>query len=288
MACVVGTVADPQDRRRQVAALAEAGAEVHLSNAAATRRAIELLGGSAMTTAPTSVITAGAAMFGDAVAAQAVDVTSRRLAAADARHRGRPGRGARRPAAPRRQRDRRWPRCSASRPMLVDVAPAAELLGLEPGQFLHAGPPIAWDRASGPLRGALMGGAALEGLVDDPEDAAALFESGSTVSLDPCHHHGTVGPMAGVVTPSMWMFVLEDPATGRRTHCSLNEGLGKVLRYGAYGPEVLDPAALDARRARPAAADGRARDRSRWTSPASSPRCSRWATRRTTATAPAP
>ena len=45
--------------------------------------------------------------------------------------------------------------------------------------------------------------------------------------------------MAGVVTPSMWMFVLEDPATGRRTHCSLNEGLGKVLRYGAYGPEVL-------------------------------------------------
>ena len=45
VACVVGTAADPQDRRRQVAALVEAGAEVHLSNAAATRRAIELLGG---------------------------------------------------------------------------------------------------------------------------------------------------------------------------------------------------------------------------------------------------
>jgi hypothetical protein len=122
---------------------------------------------------------------------------------------------------------------------LVDVAPASELLGLEPGQFLHAGPPITWDRASGPLRGGLMAGAALEGLVDDPEDAAALFESGSNVSLEPCHHRSTVGPMAGVVTPSMWMFVLEDAATGRRTYCSLNEGLGKVLRYGAYGPEVL-------------------------------------------------
>ncbi|HYF71583.1 MAG TPA: DUF1116 domain-containing protein, partial [Nocardioides sp.] len=71
------------------------------------------------------------------------------------------------------------------------------------------------------------------------EDAVALFESGTSVSLEPCHHRSTVGPMAGVVTPSMWMFVLEDPATGRRTHCSLNEGLGKVLRYGAYGPEVL-------------------------------------------------
>jgi hypothetical protein len=122
---------------------------------------------------------------------------------------------------------------------LVDVAPASELLGLQPGEFLHAGPPISWASASGPLRGALMGGAALEGLVDDPEDAVALFESGAAVSLEPCHHRSAVGPMAGVVTPSMWMFALEDPATGRRTYCSLNEGMGKVLRYGAYGPEVL-------------------------------------------------
>jgi len=122
---------------------------------------------------------------------------------------------------------------------LVDVAPASEVLGLQRGEFLHAGPPIAWDRASGPLRGGLMAGAALEGLVDDPEDAVALFESGSSVSLEPCHHRSAVGPMAGVVTPSMWMFVLEDAASGRRTYCSLNEGLGKVLRYGAYGPEVL-------------------------------------------------
>ncbi|HTW15727.1 MAG TPA: DUF1116 domain-containing protein [Nocardioides sp.] len=122
---------------------------------------------------------------------------------------------------------------------LVDVAPAAEVLGLQRGEFLHAGPPITWDRASGPLRGGLMAGAALEGLVDDPEDAVPLFESGSSVSLEPCHHRATVGPMAGVVTPGMWMFVLEDAATGRRTHCSLNEGLGKVLRYGAYSPEVL-------------------------------------------------
>ena len=123
--------------------------------------------------------------------------------------------------------------------VLVDVAPASELLGLQRGEFLHAGPPIDWARASGPLRGALMGAAALEGLVDDPEDAAALFESGGSVSLEPCHSRSSVGPMAGLVSPSMWMFVLEDPATGRRTHCTLNEGLGKVLRYGAYGRDVL-------------------------------------------------
>jgi Protein of unknown function (DUF1116) len=124
--------------------------------------------------------------------------------------------------------------------LLVDVLPASEALGLGEGEFLHAGPPITWDRASGPLRGALMGGAALEGLVEAPEDAVPLFEQGRHVTLEPCHHRRTVGPMAGVVTAGMWMFVLEDPATGARTHCTLNEGLGKVLRYGAYSPEVLD------------------------------------------------
>jgi hypothetical protein len=122
---------------------------------------------------------------------------------------------------------------------LVDVAPASEVLGLAQGEFLHAGPPIGWDRASGPLRGALMGAAAFEGLVDDPEQAAHMFAAGD-LTFEPCHHHGAVGPMAGVVSPSMWMFVLEDADSGRRTYCSLNEGLGKVLRYGAYGPDVLD------------------------------------------------
>jgi hypothetical protein len=122
---------------------------------------------------------------------------------------------------------------------LVDVVPASEALGLQRGEFLHAGPPVTWERASGPLRGALMGAAVLEGLVDTPEEAAALFEGGLHVRLEPCHHRRAVGPMAGVVTPSMWMWVLEDPATGSRTHCTLNEGLGKVLRYGAYSPDVL-------------------------------------------------
>ncbi len=124
--------------------------------------------------------------------------------------------------------------------MLVDVAPASEVLGLQKGEFLHAGPPLEWDRASGPMKGALMGAAALEGLVDDPEDAAALFATGDNVSFSPCHHRSTVGPMAGVVSSSMWMYVLEDPNDGRRAYCSLNEGLGKVLRYGAYSPPVLE------------------------------------------------
>ena len=123
---------------------------------------------------------------------------------------------------------------------LVDVRPAAEALGLERGQFLHAGPPVTWERASGPMRGALIGAMLLEGLADDPEQAEAALAAGDGVSWEPCHHRGAVGPMAGVVTPSMWVFELRDDVHGQTSWCSLNEGLGKVLRYGAYGPEVID------------------------------------------------
>lgn len=130
-------------------------------------------------------------------------------------------------------------RVLAASPRWVGVATAAEAIGLERGQFLHAGPPITWDRASGPLRGALIGAMLLEGLADDPRKAEAIAERGG-IELSPCHHHGVVGPMAGVVSPSMPMFVVENDAFGNRAYCSLNEGLGKVLRYGAFGNEVLD------------------------------------------------
>ena len=187
---------------------------------------------------PQAVVTAGASLLADSVAGQGVPVarvdwrppvpgTAADLATVA--------------ADPLRQEAnaRAVEAVLGVRAVLVDVAPAAEVLGLLSGEFLHAGPPIGWDRASGPLRGALLGAAALEGLVDDPEAAAEPFSAGR-YSLAPCHGRGAVGPMAGVVSPSMWLLVLEDPATGRRAVCSLNEGLGKVLRYGAYGPEVID------------------------------------------------
>jgi hypothetical protein len=130
-------------------------------------------------------------------------------------------------------------RMLAVRAQLVDVVPARLALDLAPGEFLHAGPPVSWDRAAGPLRGALMGAAVFEGLASSPEAAAELARRGE-FALAPCHSRNAVGPMAGVVSPSMWVFVLADPATGQRSYCPLNEGLGKVLRYGAFSPDVLE------------------------------------------------
>ncbi len=123
---------------------------------------------------------------------------------------------------------------------LVDVRPAAEVVpGMEPGLILHAGPPIEWWRMCGPLRGAVAGALVYEGLASDLEAAKAMAASGG-VRFQPCHHHNAVGPMAGVLTSSMPVCVVENRATGNRAYSSLNEGLGRVLRYGANGPDVID------------------------------------------------
>lgn len=124
-------------------------------------------------------------------------------------------------------------------PYLVGIGRADEVIpGMKRTLILHAGPPIEWPRMSGPLRGAVIGGLLFEGLATDEREAAALVERGG-IQFAPCHHHQTVGPMAGVTTASMPVYIIENRAFGNRAFSNLNEGYGKVLRYGAYGEDVL-------------------------------------------------
>ncbi len=128
-------------------------------------------------------------------------------------------------------------RVLAAGSVLVDVRPAREVLDIGDRVLLHSGPPLTWESASGPMRGALIGATLFEGWAPDVESAERVLAAGE-IALDPCHHHRTVGPMAGVTSPSMWMWCLEDPAGGGQAWCNLNEGLGKVLRMGAFDEEV--------------------------------------------------
>ncbi len=131
-------------------------------------------------------------------------------------------------------------RMMTARPLLKGVATARDVIpGMRDGLILHAGPPIEWERMSGPLRGAVVGALLFEGLAKDEADATALVESGG-IEFEPCHHHQTVGPMAGVTSASMAVYVVENVTHGNRAFSTLNEGYGKVLRYGAYAPEVLE------------------------------------------------
>ena len=121
-------------------------------------------------------------------------------------------------------------RMLAARPQLTDVVPARDAIpGLADRTFLHAGPPLTWAEASGPMRGALMGAMLYEGLASTPQEAVRNLAAGD-IELSPCHHHRAAGPMAGVISPSMPVLVVEDPETGGVAYSTLNEGLGKGLR----------------------------------------------------------
>ena len=122
--------------------------------------------------------------------------------------------------------------------VLVGMGIARDVIpGMHEHKILHAGPPIEWERMCGPTRGAVMGALIYEGQAADEQAAAELAASGA-IEFAPCHHHHAVGPMAGVISPSMPVFIIENKAHGNRAYCTQNEGLGKVLRYGGMGPEV--------------------------------------------------
>ncbi|HSJ90341.1 MAG TPA: DUF1116 domain-containing protein [Anaerolineales bacterium] len=130
-------------------------------------------------------------------------------------------------------------RMMEARPILKTVAAARDVIpGMKDNLLLHAGPPIEWERMSGPLRGAIIGAILFEGLAADEMAATSMVEKGQ-IEFDSCHHHGAVGPMAGVISPSMKVYVVENVEHGNKSFSNLNEGYGKVLRYGAYSEEVL-------------------------------------------------
>lgn len=130
-------------------------------------------------------------------------------------------------------------RMLAGDPVLVDVVPAAQALpGLAERTILHAGPPVGWERMCGPMRGAVMGIAVFEGWAKDLDDAARLAAAGA-FAFHPNHDFGAVGPMTGLTTRSQPLLVVENKAFGNRAYCAINEGLGKVMRFGGNDAEVL-------------------------------------------------
>ncbi len=128
---------------------------------------------------------------------------------------------------------------SKGKPVLVGMGVALDTIpGMHKNLILHAGPPINWDRMSGPMRGAVIGALLYENRAQTAEEAEELAKSG-VIQYEPCHEHGAVGPMAGIISPSMPVFIIKNETFGNLSYATQNEGLGKVLRYGAYSPEVI-------------------------------------------------
>ena len=131
-------------------------------------------------------------------------------------------------------------RIMAAQPMLVDVALHAREVWPDIGRtLLHAGAPVEWRNMCGPMQGAMIGAVLYEGWADTPEAARGMLERGE-IPLAQCHDSGAVGPMAGVISSSMPVLVVRNEAQGNMAYSNLSEGIGKVLRFGANGPEVIE------------------------------------------------
>jgi Protein of unknown function (DUF1116) len=141
-------------------------------------------------------------------------------------------------------------------PVLEGIGVAREVIrAMGERTLLHSGPPVAWERMCGPMQGAVIGAAMLEGWARDAEAAREIAARGE-IGFAPCHHHSAVGPMAGIISPSMPVWIVRNARHGNLAYSNLNEGLGKVLRYGANSPEVLERLRWMAQRLAPALAAG--------------------------------
>jgi hypothetical protein len=130
-------------------------------------------------------------------------------------------------------------RLMGGEPVLVGCVPAAQALPLAGRVVLHAGPPLPWERACATMRASILCAIRYEGWAED--DGAALDRVvAGEVEVGPCHHHGAAGPMTGMVTPSMPVFVVENRRHGNQAFATINEGLGRVLRFGANDASVIE------------------------------------------------
>ncbi|WHY99516.1 DUF1116 domain-containing protein [Peribacillus simplex] len=126
-----------------------------------------------------------------------------------------------------------------SAPFLVDVVPAKTVIDELNGKvLLHAGPPIKYEEMTGPMQGSCVGAILFEGWAQTEEEAFVMLKAGE-IQFIPCHHVNAVGPMGGITSANMPVLVVENRSEGNRAYCTMNEGIGKVLRFGAYSEEVV-------------------------------------------------
>jgi hypothetical protein len=129
-------------------------------------------------------------------------------------------------------------RIEAASPRALTVMPASDVVPrLRDGLLLHSGPPIAWERVCDPQRRALLAAAVFEGWAPDRAEAERLLAAGQ-IALEPGNAHDHVGPMTGVCSPSMPVWVVEDG--GRRAYSTLNEGPGRTLWFGVADDEAVE------------------------------------------------
>ena len=121
-------------------------------------------------------------------------------------------------------------------PVLVDIAPAREVIpGMEDKMIMHSGPPIEWDKMCGAQKGATIGAVIFEEWAKTFDEAQKMLEKGD-IKLEPNHHHQAVGPMAGSISPSMPVWVVENKAFGNLAYCRQVE---PKQQFGEFSEDAI-------------------------------------------------
>lgn len=268
VASVCGTQGDPQNYDKSVSDLKEAGVLVETSNARAVRLALRLMGkefveGSkqivpyekeklslpvvsagvdALLNSTPSIINLGIESFTDSILAfggTTVQFDWRPVAGGN-RTLIKILNDLNRRAEIDQSNEKVIGRMRDSQPFLMDVVPAKSVIPeLNGNVLLHAGPPIQYAEMTGPMKGSCIGAVLFEGWAATENEAIEQLESGA-IQFIPCHHVNAVGPMGGITSGNMPVVVVENKQDGTSAYCILNEGIGKVLRFGAYSQEVID------------------------------------------------
>ena len=269
VATVCGTKYDPQDYDKSVEVLKEAGVLVEDSNARAIRLALELMGAElveepkgvvayekekvtlpeispqvdALLNSTPQVINVGLESFTESIetyGGKAIQFDWRPVAGGNQKLIRILNELNKHAEEIDQANEKVIGRLRDSQPFLMDVVPAISVIPELDGKvLLHAGPPIKYENMTGPMQGSCVGASLFEGWADSEEEARRQLESGE-VEFIPCHHVNAVGPMGGITSANMPVLVVENKQDGTTAYCTMNEGIGKVLRFGAYSQEVVD------------------------------------------------
>ncbi len=126
-----------------------------------------------------------------------------------------------------------------SAPVLTDVQYAKDVIPeMKPHVLLHAGPPMKYENMTSPMQGSAVGAILFEGWAEDEDAAFKMLENGEITFLT-CHSVNAVGPMGGITSMNMPVLCVTDTVNNTTAYCQMNEGIGAVLRFGAYGPDVI-------------------------------------------------
>lgn len=268
IASVCGTHSDPQNYDAAVSTLADAGALVESTNARAVRLALQLKGYDIvelakdvvtvdrptvelpepgekvmeLLTSKPKVVNIGLESFNDSIATfggESVQVDWKPIAGGN-KQLIRILSDLKRMPEIADANERVIGRLRDSQPFLVDVVPAKTVIDvLNSHTLLHAGPPINYENMTSPMQGSCVGAILFEGWASGATEARRMLEAGE-ISFEPCHHHHAVGPMGGITSGNMPVLVVKNMVDDTVAYCTMNEGIGKVLRFGAFSQEVVD------------------------------------------------